>query len=228
MMASTPLPLTPCKDLYSFASRRAYPSPSLSPTTTYQDVLGSPSGDRLPKPSLMSLADTPASPASPLDALVLALEVAEEMSRFQEQEWHPRPEATFEKNDSEEDPNATVPSSPTIFMAKAEAASPLMSLHQLPALTLPEPSVPAYQPLLTVPALSSSFTPSSLTPSTHPNKSVDFQSTDHRRASVSSQSSVGSISSASSGAERSKTFACTLASCQKKFYQVAHLRIHER
>ncbi|KAF9986178.1 hypothetical protein BGZ75_002104 [Mortierella antarctica] len=176
----------------------------------------------------MSLADTPTSPTSPLDALVLALEVAEEMSRFQEQEWHPRPESTFEKTEAEEDPNATVPSSPTVFMAKAETASPLMSLQQLPALMLPEPSVPAYQPLVAVPALSSSFTPSNLTPSTHPEKSVDFQSTDHRRASVSSQSSVGSISSASSGGERSKTFACTLASCQKKFYQVAHLRIHER
>ncbi|CAO3568244.1 unnamed protein product [Mortierella alpina] len=150
------------------------------------------------------------------------------MGRFQELEWHPRPESASEKNEAEEDPNATVPSSPTVFMAKAETASPLMSLQQLPALMLPEASVPAYRPLVTVPALSSSFTPSSLTPSTHPEKFVDFQSADHRRASVSSQSSVGSISSVSSGGERSKTFACTLASCQKKFYQVAHLRIHER
>ncbi|KAG0327027.1 hypothetical protein BGZ99_008477 [Dissophora globulifera] len=146
---------------------------------------------------------------------------------------HPaRPSESFQDHDSDEDPNATVPSSPTLFMKKTPTGGNdvVPSLHQLPNLVLPEalyspkPSLPL---LASFPAATSgvSLGPSSanLTPSTRPG-----QTRTQRKTSVSSQGSIDSTSSANSNKERQKTVVCSVASCDKKFYEVAHLRIHER
>ncbi|KAG0216505.1 hypothetical protein BGX28_000019 [Mortierella sp. GBA30] len=186
-------------------------------------------------PSIKPSPEADIPPTSPLDALVLALEAtAQEMGRCQNQELNLPPESAA-PHEEDEDPNATVPSSPTLFMTKTTNPDCTTSLQHLPALLLPAPSFPIYQPLsastsATVPTepLMASFVPSNLTPSSHPEEPANRQDASHRRTSVSSQGSIGSNTSVSSNGERSKTFACTIGNCEKKFYQVAHLRIHER
>jgi hypothetical protein len=76
---------------------------------------------------------------------------------------------------------------------------------------------------------------SGLTPSTLPAASSSLSSGQHgsnsnahRKMSISSQSSSSSAQSNGSGGERTKEYGCTIGNCEKKFYQVAHLRSHER
>ncbi|KAF9387427.1 hypothetical protein CPC16_007035 [Podila verticillata] len=162
---------------------QAYPSPSLSPETSFlptMDMMDNNHSTR--RSSVKSLMSSANPPASPLDALVMALEAASE-------------------NVEDEDPDATVPSSPTFFMKKSSGPS----LHQLPTLVLPESVASS--------SSEGSSTGAGLTPSTHP----DHDHLDHRRKmSVSSQ---GSVSSTNSSSER-KIYACTVGNCDKKFTQV--------
>ncbi|GJJ79092.1 hypothetical protein EMPS_11451 [Entomortierella parvispora] len=199
--------------------------------TTFQSSMDTLADRR--RSSVKSLMGSANPPASPLDALVLALEAtAEEMNGMQDQDLFATRRPL--NDDDEEDPNATVPSSPTVFM-KRSADTP--SLQQLPSLVLPEAAVstlPEQTCAVTAAAatlVSASFVDaaaSGLTPSTHPSQVPSGQAIAHRKMSTSSQASVGSVSSTNSSGERTKEFACTIGSCEKKFYQVAHLRIHER
>ncbi|KAG0325435.1 hypothetical protein BG004_003222 [Podila humilis] len=185
------------------AAPTAYPSPSLSPETT-----SNPTMDSTRRSSVKSLMSSTHPPASPLDALVMALEATAEEMQMNGGE---SPRSTPQEYE-DDDPDATVPSSPTFFMKKSSGPS----LHQLPSLLLPE-SVAL--------SVTSATTSSGLTPSTHPEQS---SSQHHRRKmSVSSQGSVSSAHSSSSNSER-KIYACTVGNCDKKFTQVAHRRIHER
>ncbi|KAG0370836.1 hypothetical protein BGZ54_003558 [Gamsiella multidivaricata] len=182
--------------------------------------------------SIKSLMVSIQPPASPLDALVLALEATvEEMKECNDQDQPFRALSTLQEQDDEEDPNATVPSSPTFFMKKS---STLPSLHQLPSLVLPEAATSSLLSLPSSadtvapipPATFNSHSPSSssgLTPSTHPG-----QTASRRKMSICSQGSMDSLSSANSSGERIETLVCSVRNCSKKFYQVAHLRIHER
>ncbi|KAG0044567.1 hypothetical protein BGZ83_010194, partial [Gryganskiella cystojenkinii] len=199
------------------ASAQSYPSPSLSPVTTFKSSM-----DTLPdrrRSSVKSLMNSANPPASPLDALVLALEAtAEEMNSLQNQDLFSTRRIP---EDEEEDPNATEPSSPTLFMKRSVDNAP--SLHQLPSLVLPAAAVSSY-PSSVSSVSTSKVVASGLTPSTHP----VVQPPKHRKMSTSSQGSIGSVSSTNSSGDRIKEFACTIGGCEKKFYQVAHLRIHER
>ncbi|KAF9017848.1 hypothetical protein BGZ52_004757 [Haplosporangium bisporale] len=176
---------------------QAYPSPSLSPETSFlptMDMMDNNHSTR--RSSVKSLMSSANPPASPLDALVMALEAtAEEMA------MNGAPRSTASENVEDEDPDATVPSSPTFFMKKSSGPS----LHQLPTLVLPESVASS--------SSEGSSTGAGLTPSTHP----DHDHLDHRRKmSVSSQ---GSVSSTNSSSER-KIYACTVGNCDKKFTQV--------
>ncbi|KAF9955500.1 hypothetical protein BGZ72_003666 [Mortierella alpina] len=203
------------KDLHGPSDANVYPSPSLSPATAFQaSMLEQPShtANSRRRSSVKALFSSSNPPASPLDALVMALEATveeeeEESSRGSGQHLD---DTSAQAGQPEEDPDATIPSSPTLFM-KRPATGP--SLHHLPTLLLPE---------------SASSAPNSqssgLTPSTQPNgPSVTHGS--QRKMSISSQ---GSVSSTNSTGERTKEYACTIGNCEKKFYQVAHLRSHER
>lgn len=212
-----------CKDSFVASPElNAYPSPSQSPATTFltnmQLAQRSPSPatfDRC-RPSVKALLTSANPPASPLDALVMALEatVEEEKRRFG-QDWSPTDgTATEDKpEDEEDDPDATIPSSPTMFM-KRPATGP--SLHHLPTMMLPE----------SVASSAHLGHSSGLTPSTLPDPSSS-RASGQRKLSISSQGSTSS-SSTHSGSERAKEYACTIGNCEKKFYQVAHLRSHER
>ncbi|OAQ34208.1 hypothetical protein K457DRAFT_819277 [Linnemannia elongata AG-77] len=123
-----------------------------------------------------------------------------------------------------EDPDATIPSSPTLFMKRPATDS--SSLHHLPTMYLPESAVSAS---------AQGHKTSCLTPSTLPAASSLSSSgrhgsnnNAHRKMSISSQGSSSSAQSNGSGGERTKEYGCTIGSCEKKFYQVAHLRSHER
>ena len=215
----------------ALTSARSYPSPSLSPITTFQSSMDCLTDRR--RSSVKSLMGSANPPASPLDALVLALEAtAEEMNGMQDQDLFATRRS--QDDDEEEDPNATVPSSPTVFMKRSSDES---SLHQLPSLVLPEAAVSSLpEQTCAVSAAAATLVSASfagtaalgLTPSTHPGQVPCDQASVHRKMSTSSQSSIGSVSSTNSSGERTKEFACTIGSCVKKFYQVAHLRIHER
>ncbi|KAF9322261.1 hypothetical protein BG003_003272 [Podila horticola] len=198
----------------SSISQAAYPSPSLSPETSFRPVMDMDMGNTPTRRSSVKSLMSSANPPSPLDALVMALEAtAEEMAIPGRS-----PRSAVSENVEDEDPDATVPSSPTFFMKKSSEPS----LHQLPSLLLPE-SVASSS------SSSSGVSPSGsgLTPSTHPDDH-DSDHLDHlehpnpRKMSVSSQGSVSSTNSS----ER-KIYACTVGNCDKKFTQVAHRRIHE-
>ncbi|KAF9978967.1 hypothetical protein BGZ73_007854 [Actinomortierella ambigua] len=226
-------------------SAAAYPSPSLSPATSFETTMKThessvyhsqrrPSGKQL-------LMNSSATMSSPLDALVLALEATAE-----ELESSPRAEQVFSRvtlgntahsaealtddgDDEEEDPNATVPSSPTFFMKKPLSGS---SLHQLPTLILPSPVTQAI-PQAAAPGASLGLTPST-SPRQQQMQNEEQQREVHqqqayqaRKMSVSSQGSSSSHSTAGSSNER-KAFHCTVAGCDKAFSQMSHLRTHER
>lgn len=189
---------------------QAYPSPSLSPETSFRPTMDRMDNDlSTRRSSVKSLMSSANPPASPLDALVMALEAtAEEMA------MNGAPRSTALENVEDEDPDATVPSSPTFFMKKSSG----LSLHQLPTLLLPESVASSSSEV--------SSTGAGLTPSTHPDHDhPDHDYPDHRRKM--STSSQGSVSSTNSSSER-KIYACTVGNCDKKFTQVAHRRIHER
>ncbi|KAG0083493.1 hypothetical protein BGZ93_008161 [Podila epicladia] len=198
-------------------SQAAYPSPSLSPETSFHPIMDMDIGNTPIRRSSVKSLMSSVNPPSPLDALVMALEAtAEEMAMP-----GGSPRSAVSENVEDEDPDATVPSSPTFFMKKSSEPS----LHQLPTLHLPQ-SVACSSSS----SLSSGVSPSGsgLTPSTHPDDH-DSDHLDHlehpnpRKMSVSSQGSVSSTNSS----ER-KIYACTVGNCDKKFTQVAHRRIHER
>ncbi|KAK3847971.1 MAG: hypothetical protein J3R72DRAFT_484937 [Linnemannia gamsii] len=196
----------------------AFPSPSHSPATTYQTSMES---------SVKALLKSANPPASPLDALVMALEATVEEEDEQQGQGQAHQDASMEDTapvDDEEDPDATIPSSPTFFMKRPADSS---SLHHLPTMYLPESATSA-----------SAQGPktSGLTPSTHPSASSsssfltsgNSSTNTHRKMSISSQGSSSSAQSNGSGGERTKEYGCTIGNCEKKFYQVAHLRSHER
>ncbi|KAF9207107.1 hypothetical protein BGZ49_001155 [Haplosporangium sp. Z 27] len=196
----------------------AYPSPSQSPATTFQT--NSPNMQQLSpslipsnsrRPSVKALLSSPNPPASPLDALVMALEAtveeAEHGSPVQDQH-----EMAAQSNE-DDDPDATIPSSPTVFMKRSARES---SMHHLPTMMLPESAASPSTRTLS----------SGLTPSTLPNVTASPRGSSQRKMSISSQDS--SSSSGNSNSDRVKEFACNIESCEKKFYQVAHLRSHER
>ncbi|KAG0271507.1 hypothetical protein BGZ95_000672 [Linnemannia exigua] len=211
----------------------AYPSPSHSPATTYQTSMestqpSSPSIFNRRRSSVKALLKSANPPVSPLDALVMALEATVEEEDEQQGQGRADQDAFMEDTapvDDEEDPDATIPSSPTLFMKRPATDS--SSLHHLPTMYLPESvaSASAQGPRT-----------SGLTPSTHPRGSTSssFLSSDnssnnaHRKMSISSQGSSSSAQSNGSGGERTKEYGCTIGNCEKKFYQVAHLRSHER
>ncbi|KAG0239391.1 hypothetical protein BGX31_002807 [Mortierella sp. GBA43] len=177
----------------------------------------SPAVDRH-RPSVKALLSSANPPASPLDALVMALEATvEEEKRRSTQGWTlaegAATEDKQEEDDDDDDPDATIPSSPTMFM-KRPATGP--SLHHLPTMMLPESAASSAH----------SGRSSGLTPSTLPEASSSSRIS-QRKLSISSQGSSSS-SSTHSGSERTKEYACTIGTCEKKFYQVAHLRSHER
>ncbi|KAF8981573.1 hypothetical protein BGZ46_002555 [Entomortierella lignicola] len=221
MMISAPPQTPPSKVLSSATNILAYPSPSLSPVASFSSVI-EPSADTGRKSSVKSLMASVNPPASPLDALVMALEATAEEIKYQftqDQTVRFAPAVQDNEEEEEEDPNATVPSSPTLFMKRVHTSdhNAVPSLHQLPSLLLPE----AVFPRLSSP--SSQDTSANLTPSTLPG-----QINSQRKLSISSQGSVNSVTSFDSNGEHRKTFACSVGNCEKKFSQVAHLRIHER
>ncbi|KAF9115011.1 hypothetical protein BGX27_009230 [Mortierella sp. AM989] len=226
-MTST-LPQTSPSKVLPSATNLAYPSPSLSPITSFRSVMESMSAENPRKSTVKSLMASANPPTSPLDALVMALEAtAEEINdhSFQDQTFRSTP---AQEQEEDEDPNATVPSSPTLFMKKTitSDSSAVPSLHQLPTLLLPEAAAfPRLSPLASSSHASSSqhSISANLTPSTHPR-----QTNSQRKMSISSHSSADSVTSFDSNGEYRKTFACSVGSCEKKFSQVAHLRIHER
>ncbi|KAF9332906.1 hypothetical protein BG006_004199 [Podila minutissima] len=200
-------------------SQAAYPSPSLSPETSFRPIMDMDMGNTPTRRSSVKSLMSSANPPSPLDALVMALEAtAEEMAMP-----GGSPRSAVSENVEDEDPDATVPSSPTFFMKKSTEPS----LHQLPTLHLPE-SVASSSSSSSSSSSGVSPSGSGLTPSTHPNDhgSDHLDHPEHpnpRKMSVSSQGSVSSTNSS----ER-KIYACTVGNCDKKFTQVAHRRIHER
>lgn len=207
------------KDIQGPSEANIYPSPSLSPATTFQPSMHEQSlhtAYSRRRSSVKALLSSSNPPASPLDALVMALEATveeEEGSTHEPEQRLDNTSAQAGQPEEDVDPDATIPSSPTLFM-KRPATGP--SLHHLPTLLLPESASSA----------SSATTSQSagLTPSTQPNgPSVTHGS--QRKMSISSQ---GSVSSTNSTGERTKEYACTIGNCEKKFYQVAHLRSHER
>ncbi|KAF9191315.1 hypothetical protein BGZ51_007493 [Haplosporangium sp. Z 767] len=235
MMASALLDNSLLKDLAGLTSianndSQTYPSPTLSPVATFHPTMELLDTNSRRRSSVKSLTGSTNAPASPLDALVMALEAtAEEMEGLLHvgRPSHQKPSCT-EQEQEDEDPNATVPSSPTFFMKKTSASDNTPSLHQLPTLMLPQPATASHQsPSATLSTFSVSVThtTSGFDLSTHPGQHPDNQTNSQRRMSTSSQ---GSASSVGSNNERNKTFACTIGNCEKKFYQVAHLRIHER
>ncbi|KAI1316619.1 hypothetical protein EDD11_009654 [Mortierella claussenii] len=202
----------------------AYPSPTLSPVASFQSAIDA--ADYRRRTSAKELMASVNPPASPLDALVMALEAtAESMAErsLGGQQFASLETTTRTDQDEDEDPNATVPSSPTFFIKAVN----VLSLHQLPSLALPEAAVVN----LAAPSTHSTNEPTSplfsptfnLTPST---RSVAGKSL--RKMSVSSQDSADSFSSTSTSGDRHKSFSCSVTNCEKKFYQIAHLRIHER
>ncbi|KAF8942314.1 hypothetical protein BGZ47_006604 [Haplosporangium gracile] len=206
----------------------AYPSPSHSPATTYQSSMqpSSPSIFNRRRSSVKALLKSANPPASPLDALVMALEATVEEEDGHQGDNHLDQEAFMEEAapvDDEEDPDATIPSSPTLFMKRPATDS--SSLHHLPMMYLPEAAVSAS---------AQGSKASGLTPSTLPTASSlssgqqGSNSNAHRKMSISSQGSSSSAQSNGSGGERTKEYGCTIGNCEKKFYQVAHLRSHER
>ncbi|KAG0280001.1 hypothetical protein BGZ95_011587 [Linnemannia exigua] len=240
MLLSSTFHNTPHKDSLGSASSHnnyVYPSPSLSPVALFHATMDSFAADNRSRSSVKCLMNQKNPPTTSLDALVLALEAtAEELENGHEFIYYRRASSTDLDDEEAEDPNATVPSSPTFFMKKSDDHSDTLALHQLPALHLPESVVSSQaQPL--PPSMSScevSFPPSPVSPtlplSTFPDQmssvpTVTMTSPQQRKMSVCSQSSV---SYSGSHGERTKSFACMIGSCQKKFYQVAHLRIHER
>lgn len=163
-------------------------------------------------PSVKALLTSANPPVSPLDALVMALEATveeDEERRFGQDQNLSRDR----DDDEDDDPDATIPSSPTVFM-KRPATGP--SLHHLPTMMLPE----------SVASSAHLGQSSGLTPSTLPDAPSN-RASGQRKLSISSQSSTSS-SSTHSGSERTKEYACTIGNCEKKFYQIAHLRSHER
>ncbi|KAG0292105.1 hypothetical protein BGZ98_002724, partial [Dissophora globulifera] len=123
MMASnTTLPLSASKDSPA-AETRAYPSPSLSPATSFRASMQQQSHSPAPSPSasnqrrssVKALLSSHNPPASPLDALVMALEATVE-----EEEGTDEDAALSIKVENEDDdPDATIPSSPTMFMKRS-------------------------------------------------------------------------------------------------------------
>ncbi|KAF9134083.1 hypothetical protein BGW39_008156 [Mortierella sp. 14UC] len=228
---SSPLPQPATKDNLASTDALAYPSPSHSPATTYQTSMestqpSSPSFFSRRRSTVKALLKSANPPASPLDALVMALEAT--VKEEDEQQGRDRPGQDASMKDpasveDEEDPDATIPSSPTLFMKRSATDS--SSLHHLPTMYLPESaaSVSAQGPKA-----------SGLTPSTLPNVTLSASisgngnSNAHRKMSISSQGSSSSAQSNGSGGERIKEYGCTIGNCEKKFYQVAHLRSHER
>ncbi|KAF8926355.1 hypothetical protein BGZ58_011261 [Dissophora ornata] len=203
---------------------QAYPSPSLSPATTFQASMllqpPSPGASSRRSSSVKTLLKSFNPPASPLDALVMALEATVE-----EEEGNPNQDRSFVEeaivklkveDEEEDDPDATIPSSPTMFMKRPSSE---LSLHHLPTMMLPESAASS--------AASSAqrILASELTPSSLPDEGSSHWDLGQRKMSISSQDSS---SSAGSNGERSKEYACTIGNCEKKFYQVAHLRSHER
>ncbi|KAG0310498.1 hypothetical protein BGZ97_012526 [Linnemannia gamsii] len=241
MLVSSAFHNSPHKDtLVSVSTHNnyAYPSPSLSPVALFHATMDSLAQDNHRRSSVKCLMNQSNPPATSLDALVLALEATAEELEAGRGHFHCRRATStdFEDDDDEvEDPNATVPSSPTFFMKKSSDLGDTPSLHQLPTLLLPESIVSFQTPSLPAPSLSceASFPPSPVSPtlplSTFPDQMSTIPTTTttspQRKMSVCSQSSV---SSSGSSSERTKSFACMIGTCQKKFYQVAHLRIHER
>ncbi|KAF9929678.1 hypothetical protein FBU30_001308 [Linnemannia zychae] len=240
-MSSTSSPLlqptatNAAKNAHETTDSLPYPSPSHSPTTTYQTNMDSHRQPSSPSAifnrrrfSVKALLKSTNPPASPLDALVMALEATVEEEEGQEENNEADQEAYMEEVvpvEDEEDPDATIPSSPTVFMKRPTADS--SSLHHLPTMFLPESVISSSS----VQGVSNAKV-TSLTPSTHPSSSsTGQQSTNihaNRKMSVSSQGSTSSTQSNSHGIERTKEYGCTIGNCEKKFYQVAHLRSHER
>ncbi|KAG0252960.1 hypothetical protein BG011_006636 [Mortierella polycephala] len=198
----------------------AYPSPSLSPATTFHSNMKqeqpSPTRFSRRRSSVKSLLRSANPPASPLDALVMALEATvEEDAEGFEQDKHAATQTVIAGEvEDEDDPDATIPSSPTMFMKRPSTGH---SLHHLPTMTLPESAVFST-------SSAQRLQSASLTPSTQPN-GPSTSCASQRKMSISSQ---GSSSSANSNGERTKEYACTIGNCEKRFYQVAHLRSHER
>ncbi|KAF9931863.1 hypothetical protein FBU30_009443 [Linnemannia zychae] len=230
MLINSAFQNTPLKDSLESTSNYdsngyVYPSPSLSPIALFHATIDSVSTQNQSRSSVKYLMNQANPPATSLDALVLALEAtAEELEN--DQGYAPLRQATSaDTDDLAEDPNATVPSSPTFFVKKSDAPS----LHQLPTLHLPESIVSSQTLPLPLSSSEASFPPSPLSPilplSTFSSQSNVLPKIHQRKSSVCSQSS---ISSSESLGERTKAFACTIGNCHKKFYQVAHLRIHER
>ncbi|KAG9326404.1 hypothetical protein KVV02_008024 [Mortierella alpina] len=201
------------KDPQDSSDANVYPSPSLSPATAFQASMHeqpSHTARSRRRSSVKALLSSSNPPASPLDALVMALEATVEEEESSRESGQLLDGTSAQAGQLEEDPDATIPSSPTLFM-KRPATGP--SLHHLPTLLLPESASAA-----------TASQSSGLTPTTQPNgASVTHGS--QRKMSISSQ---GSVSSTNSTGERTKEYACAIGNCEKKFYQVAHLRSHER
>ncbi|KAF9993183.1 hypothetical protein BGZ79_002161 [Entomortierella chlamydospora] len=215
----------PSKVLPSATNTLIYPSPSLSPVTSFRSVMDSISAENRRISSVKSLMASANPPASPLDALVMALEATAEEIKDQSTHDQIIRSIPAAQEPEEEDPNATVPSSPTFFMKKPPASVPntVPSLHQLPSLVLPEAAVFPQMSSLSSSHGTQHSVSVNLTPSTHPG-----QANNQRKMSFSSQGSADSATSVDSNGEHRKTFACSVGNCEKKFSQVAHLRIHER
>ncbi|KAF9107447.1 hypothetical protein BGX29_006314 [Mortierella sp. GBA35] len=228
---SSPLLQSATKDQLNSSDALAYPSPSHSPATSYQTSMqphhppSSPSIFSRRRSSVKALLKSANPPASPLDALVMALEATVEEEDEQQGGEGDYQDASMEDVapvEDEEDPDATIPSSPTLFMKRPATDS--SSLHHLPTMYLPESAASASaQGRKTINA-------SGLTPSTLPKNATASgqQGMNNRKMSVSSQGSSSSAQSNGSNGERTKEYGCTIGNCEKKFYQVAHLRSHER
>ncbi|KAG0047380.1 hypothetical protein BGZ83_007546 [Gryganskiella cystojenkinii] len=171
--------------------------------------------------SVKSLLNSANPPASPLDALVMALEATVEDV-----------EAGFDldldseslKNEPEQDdddPDATIPSSPTMFM-KRPANGP--SLHNLPTMLLPAPASTMTTP--TTPTTASPKTPQTSRCSSNGASTKKKQEVINRRKmSISSEDSASSVVSARG---RGLDYTCSVAHCEKQFSQAEDLSSHER
>ncbi|KAF9583472.1 hypothetical protein BGW38_009389 [Lunasporangiospora selenospora] len=200
-----------------------YPSPSQSPASlsraTMSPETNGPAASIVARrrSSVKSLLNSANPPASALDALVMALEatVEDEAAGVLGRDLKAQPA----KVDEDDDPDATVPSSPTAFMRGVTGST----THHLPTLHLPEAASPQGPSV------------HSLTPSTDSSQGYpsDGSSLDHQELMSSAELETRSQSAsprshhgrASSG---KKPYVCRFESCTRAFTQLGNLKTHER
>lgn len=193
MMASTPLQ-SPHKDFSATTRRRS---------------------------SVKSLLSSANPPASPLDALVMALEATvEDVEEGFDLDFEEDPAQVA---DEDEDPDATIPSSPTMFMRGPANYAP--SLHHLPSMLLPSPASNVTGPVTATAPRTPKVQQQRRSSSKDASAKKKQGEASLRKMSISSEDSASSNDSVGGGGLR---FTCSAAHCEKRFSQPEQLVAHER